>query len=69
MNSICSVTTSVASTTNLSGELASPTAAMVQLTTTEMQARVADACLQLYGGTSEIKKEVIARSLVGHHKS
>jgi alkylation response protein AidB-like acyl-CoA dehydrogenase len=66
-----------------------PTAAMVKLATTELQGRVADACLQLfggygymteypisryfvdariqriYGGTSEIMKEVIARSLVG----
>jgi len=66
-----------------------PTAAMVKLATTEMQFRIADACLQLfggygymseypisrhfadarvqriYGGTSEIMKEVIARSIVG----
>jgi acyl-CoA dehydrogenase len=66
-----------------------PTAAMVKLATTEMQFRVADGCLQLfggygymteypisrhfadarvqriYGGTSEIMKEVIARALVG----
>lgn len=71
------------------GELDVPTAAMVKYTTTEMQGRVADGCLQLfggygymreypvsrayvdarvqriYGGTSEIMKEVIARSLVG----
>lgn len=66
-----------------------PTAAMIKLSTTEMQGVVADQCLQLfggygymmeypiarafadariqriYGGTSEIMKEVIARSLVG----
>ena len=66
-----------------------PTAAMVKLSTTEMEGRVTDGCLQLfggygymteysvsryytdariqriYGGTSEIMKEVIARSLVG----
>ncbi len=66
-----------------------PMAAMVKLATTEMEGRVTDACLQLfggygymteypisrywadariqriYGGTSEIMKEVIARSLVG----
>ncbi|TJY56619.1 acyl-CoA dehydrogenase [Sinimarinibacterium sp. CAU 1509] len=66
-----------------------PTAAMVKFATTEMEGRVTDACLQLfggygymteyaisrfwadariqrvYGGTSEIMKEVIARSLVG----
>jgi acyl-CoA dehydrogenase len=66
-----------------------PTAAMIKLATSEMQFRVADRCLQLfggygymteypisryfadarvqriYGGTSEIMKEVIARSLVG----
>jgi len=66
-----------------------PTAAMIKLSTTEMEGRVTDACLQLfggygymaeypisrywadariqriYGGTSEIMKEVIARSLVG----
>ena len=66
-----------------------PTAAMVKLASTEMQGRVTDACLQLfggygymseypisrywadariqriYGGTSEIMKEVIGRSLVG----
>ncbi|NGY06854.1 acyl-CoA dehydrogenase family protein [Solimonas terrae] len=65
------------------------TAAMIKLATTEMEGRVTDACLQLfggygymteypisrywadariqriYGGTSEIMKEVIARSLVG----
>jgi acyl-CoA dehydrogenase len=72
-----------------SGKLDVPTAAMVKLATTEMEGRVTDACLQLfggygymaeypisrywadariqriYGGTSEIMKEVIARSLVG----
>lgn len=66
-----------------------PTAAMVKLASAEMQCRVVDICLQLfggygymreypisrayadarvqriYGGTSEIMKEVIARSLVG----
>lgn len=71
------------------GTLDVPTAAMVKYTTTEMQGRVADGCLQLfggygymreypvsrayadarvqriYGGTSEIMKELIARSLVG----
>lgn len=71
------------------GKLDVPTAAMVKLATTEMEGRVTDACLQLfggygymteypisrfyadariqriYGGTSEIMKEVIARSLVG----
>jgi len=71
------------------GRLDPPTAAMVKLASTEMQFRVADRCLQLfggygymteypisryfadarvqriYGGTSEIMKEVIARSLVG----
>ena len=71
------------------GQLDVPTAAMVKLSTTEMEGRVCDACLQLfggygymveypisrywvdariqriYGGTSEIMKEVIARSLVG----
>ena len=71
------------------GKLDVPTAAMVKLATTEMEGRVTDACLQvfggygymaeypisrywadariqrIYGGTSEIMKEVIARSLVG----
>jgi alkylation response protein AidB-like acyl-CoA dehydrogenase len=71
------------------GKLDVPTAAMVKYATTEMQNRVADGCLQLfggygymteypisryfcdariqriYGGTSEIMREVIARSLVG----
>lgn len=71
------------------GKLDVPTAAMVKLATTEMEGRVTDSCLQLfggygymteypisrywadariqriYGGTSEIMKEVIARSLVG----
>ncbi|MGH8444964.1 MAG: acyl-CoA dehydrogenase family protein [Solimonas sp.] len=71
------------------GKMDVPTAAMIKLSTTEMEGRVADACLQLfggygymteyaisryfidariqriYGGTSEIMKEVIARSLVG----
>ncbi len=71
------------------GKLDAPTAAMVKLATTEMEGRVTDACLQLfggygymaeyaisrywtdariqriYGGTSEIMKEVIARSIVG----
>ena len=66
-----------------------PTAAMVKLASTELQFRVADGCLQLfggygymteypisrhfadarvqriYGGTSEIMKEVIARAVVG----
>ncbi|NKF22450.1 acyl-CoA dehydrogenase family protein [Solimonas marina] len=71
------------------GTMDVPTAAMIKLATTEMEGRVTDACLQLfggygymteypisryfvdariqriYGGTSEIMKEVIARSLVG----
>jgi acyl-CoA dehydrogenase len=71
------------------GKLDVPTAAMAKLATTEMEGRVTDACLQLfggygymneypisrywldariqriYGGTSEIMKEVVARSLVG----
>jgi acyl-CoA dehydrogenase len=71
------------------GKLDIATGAMVKLACTEMQFRVADRCLQLfggygymseypisryfadarvqriYGGTSEIMKEVIARSLVG----
>lgn len=71
------------------GELDVPTAAMIKLSSTELQGRVADACLQMhggygymveypvsrafvdariqriYGGASEIMKEVIARSLVG----
>lgn len=71
------------------GEMDIPTGAMVKLATTEMQGKVADECLQLfggygymmeypiarayadariqriYGGTSEIMKEVVARSLVG----
>jgi acyl-CoA dehydrogenase len=71
------------------GKMDVPTAAMVKLATTEMEGRVTDACLQLfggygymqeypisrfwadariqriYGGTSEIMKEVVARSMVG----
>ena len=71
------------------GKLDASTAAVAKLSTTDMQCRVADACLQLfggygymmeypaarayvdariqriYGGTNEIMKEVIARSLVG----
>jgi acyl-CoA dehydrogenase len=71
------------------GKMDVASAAMVKLATTEMQGRVCDGCLQLfggygymseypisrywadariqriYGGTSEIMKEVIARSLVG----
>ena len=70
-------------------KLDAPTAAMVKLATSEMEGRVTDACLQLfggygymseypisrfwadariqriYGGTSEIMKEVIGRSIVG----
>lgn len=73
----------------MEGKLDAATAATAKLSTTEMQGRVADACLQMfggygymleypaarayvdariqriYGGTSEIMKEVIARSLVG----
>lgn len=71
------------------GELTTVDASIAKLTTTELQGRVADECLQLfggygymkeypisrdyvdariqriYGGTSEIMKEIIARSLVG----
>ncbi|NGY06855.1 acyl-CoA dehydrogenase family protein [Solimonas terrae] len=71
------------------GKLDVPTAAIIKLATSEMECRVVDACLQLfggygymseypisrywtdariqriYGGTNEIMKEVIARSLVG----
>jgi alkylation response protein AidB-like acyl-CoA dehydrogenase len=70
-------------------KLDATTAAMAKLATTELEGRVTDACLQLfggygymveypisryfvdariqriYGGTSEIMKEIIARSLVG----
>ncbi len=70
-------------------KLDSTTAAIIKLSTTEMEGRVTDGCLQLfggygymteypisrywcdariqriYGGTSEIMKEIIARSLVG----
>ena len=71
------------------GELDAATASMAKFSATEMQCRVTDGCLQLfggygytteypisrafvdarvqriYGGTSEIMKEVIARSLLG----
>ncbi|MBS3805736.1 MAG: acyl-CoA dehydrogenase family protein [Oleiphilaceae bacterium] len=71
------------------GELDAATASMAKYSATEMQCRVADGCLQLfggygytteypisraftdarvqriYGGTSEIMKEVIARSVLG----
>ena len=71
------------------GELDVPTAAMIKYTTTELEGRVVDQCLQLfggygymaeypisrdfvdariqriYGGTSEIMLEVIARSFLG----
>jgi acyl-CoA dehydrogenase len=73
----------------MEGKLDVPTAAMVKLSSTELQGRVTDACLQMhggygymmeypvarayvdariqriYGGASEIMKEVIARSIVG----
>lgn len=73
----------------MKGELDVATASMAKVATTEMQGRVADACLQLYGGygfmreygvsrafvdarvqriyggTSEIMKELISRSLLG----
>lgn len=73
----------------MEGKLDVPTAAMIKLSTTELQGRVTDACLQMhggygymveypvarayvdariqriYGGASEVMKEVIARSLVG----
>ena len=73
----------------MNGDLSTEEAAMCKLASSEMQGRVADCCLQLfggygymseykisrayvdarvqriYGGTSEIMKEVIARSLVG----
>ncbi len=73
----------------LRGELDVPTAAMIKMSATDLQGRVADACLQLfggygymteypvarafvdarvqriYGGTNEIMKEVVARSLLG----
>lgn len=71
------------------GALSTVEASMTKLSTTELQGKVADECLQLfggygymmeykiarafidariqriYGGTSEIMKEIIARSLVG----
>ncbi len=73
----------------ISGELTSAEASMCKLASSEMQGRVADRCVQLfggygymkeykisrayvdariqriYGGTSEIMKELISRSLVG----
>ena len=71
------------------GELSTVNASIAKLTTTELQGKVADECLQLfggygymkeypisrdyvdariqriYGGTSEIMKEIIARDLLG----
>jgi len=71
------------------GELTAVNASIAKLMTTELQGKVADSCLQLfggygymkeypisrdfvdariqriYGGTSEIMKEIIARSIVG----
>lgn len=71
------------------GELDAATASMAKYSATEMQCRVSDGCLQLfggygysseypisrafvdarvqriYGGTSEVMKEIIARSLLG----
>lgn len=71
------------------GQLSTVNASIAKLTTTELQGKVADECLQLfggygymkeypisrdyvdariqriYGGTSEIMKEIIARDLVG----
>jgi alkylation response protein AidB-like acyl-CoA dehydrogenase len=73
----------------VAGELTTEDASMLKLAATEMQGRVADQCLQMfggygymkefkisrayvdarvqriYGGTSEIMKELIARSIVG----
>ena len=73
------------------GELDAASASMAKYTATEMQCRVADGCLQLfggygytteypisrafidarvqriYGGTSEVMKEVIARSVLGRN--
>jgi len=71
------------------GKLSTVNASIAKLTATELQGKVADECLQLfggygymqeypisrdyvdariqriYGGTSEIMKEIIARSVVG----
>ncbi|UWN50058.1 Cyclohex-1-ene-1-carbonyl-CoA dehydrogenase [Alcanivorax sp. ALC70] len=71
------------------GELSTANASIAKLTTTELQGKVADQCLQLfggygymkeypisrdfvdariqriYGGTSEIMKEIIARDILG----
>jgi alkylation response protein AidB-like acyl-CoA dehydrogenase len=71
------------------GELSTTNASIAKLTTTELQGKVADQCLQLfggygymqeypisrdfvdariqriYGGTSEIMKEIIARDILG----
>ncbi|MBC7172247.1 MAG: acyl-CoA dehydrogenase family protein, partial [Polyangiaceae bacterium] len=71
------------------GELTAVDASIAKLTTTELQGKVADECLQLfggygymqeypisrdfvdariqriYGGTSEIMKEIVARSILG----
>lgn len=73
----------------LDGKLDTATASMAKLSCTEMQGRIADGCLQLfggygymreypisrayvdarvqriYGGTSEIMKEIISRSVLG----
>lgn len=75
------------------GTLDTTTASMVKLGATELEGRVADGCLQLfggygymreypisrafvdarvqriYGGTSEVMKEVIIRSVLGKHSS
>jgi acyl-CoA dehydrogenase len=73
------------------GELTTANASIAKLTTTTLQCKMADQCLQLfggygymreypisrdfvdarvqriYGGSDEIMKEIIARSLLGRH--
>jgi acyl-CoA dehydrogenase len=46
---------------NEAGELASADAAMVKLFCTELQARVVDRCLQLFGGYGYMRETPIAR--------
>jgi alkylation response protein AidB-like acyl-CoA dehydrogenase len=41
-----------------------PTAAMIKLATTEMEGRVTDACLQLFGGYGYMTEYPVARAFL-----
>ena len=47
---------------HVTGDLEAPTASLAKFWCTDMQNKVVDRCLQIYGGSNEIMNELLARA-------